>query len=188
MDSVALAWGYRPRLAITIDYGQLAAQGEIRAAAAVCEALSIQHRTIRIDCSAIGSGDMAGSKPLPNAPVSEWWPYRNQLLITFAASLLVEYSFESILLGTVSSDEAHADGRLQFFESMSQLLMLQEGGVRVEVPAIRYSTVSLCKELAVPFELLAWSHSCHIAEHACGRCRGCNKHRQSMRELGYGEF
>ena len=74
MDSIALAWAMRPELAITIDYGQRAAQGEIRAASAVCESLGLRQRVVQVDCSALGSGDMAGTEPSAFAPVSEWWP------------------------------------------------------------------------------------------------------------------
>jgi len=131
---------------------------------------------------------MAGNTPAAAAPVSEWWPYRNQLLITFAASLIVDQTLESIVFGSVQTDAAHADGRPEFFDTMTRLLLLQEGGVRVEVPGINKTTVALCKHFSVPLELLAWSHSCHVAEYACGCCRGCKKHQQTMRELGYGDF
>jgi 7-cyano-7-deazaguanine synthase len=188
MDSTALAWGIRPDLAITIDYGQQSAGGEIRAATAVCAALNLKQRLIQIDCRALGSGDMAGTMPHPLAPVTEWWPFRNQLLITLAAAAAIQEGVRKIIFGTVSSDRSHADGRLEFFESMSRLLRLQEGGVGIEVPAISETSVSLCRKVEIPFEILAWSHSCHVADYACGTCRGCLKHRETMRELGYGEY
>src|SRR4051812_5109212 len=87
MDSIALAWAIRPDLSLTIDYGQLAAPGEIRAAKAVCAELGLGHKVLKIDCSGIGSGDMAGARPSEVAPVSEWWPFRNQLLVTMGAAL-----------------------------------------------------------------------------------------------------
>jgi 7-cyano-7-deazaguanine synthase len=188
MDSVALAYGLRPQLAITIDYGQKAARGEIRAASAVCETLLLNHRIIQVDCLALGSGDMAGSDPCSVAPVSEWWPYRNQLLITFASAAALQGGMSRVVVGAVSSDESHADGRNEFFEAMNHVLRLQEGGLTLEVPGIKHTTVSLCSRFSVPFEVLAWAHSCHVADYACGRCRGCQKHRRSMRELGYGEY
>lgn len=188
MDSIALAWGHRPVEAITVDYGQAAAPAEIRAAQAVCCTLSIPHRVIRIDCRAIRSGDMAGIRPASSAPVSEWWPYRNQLLITFAAAYLVDAGLDSLLFGAVCSDASHADGRPEFFENMNRLLLQQEGGLRVEVPGILHTTVSLCRHYEVPIEVLAWAHSCHTSDYACGTCRGCIKHRTAMHELGYGAF
>lgn len=188
MDSTALAWAIRPQLAVTIDYGQRAAHGEIRAATAVCEALGLRQRVIQVDCHALGSGDMAGTQPCAVAPVSEWWPYRNQLLITMAAAIAIQEGITILSLGVVSSDGCHADGRLEFFEAMRGVLRAQEGGLELEVPAIHESTPELCRRVAIPFEILAWAHSCHVSEHACGRCRGCNKHRSAMRELGYDEY
>lgn len=188
MDSTALAWALRPELAITVDYGQLSAAGEVRAALAVCETLGIRNRVLRIDCRSLGSGDMAGCGPLALAPVSEWWPFRNQLIITLAAAAAIQEGIATLTIGSVATDGSHADGRLEFFDQMGRVLRLQEGGLTLEVPAIGDTTVSLCRRVCIPFEILAWSHSCHVSEYACGRCRGCTKHRESMRELGYGEY
>jgi len=188
MDSTALAWSLRPELAITINYGQQPARGEFRAAAAVCATLGLKHKALEIDCRILGSGDLAGTRPHPMAPASEWWPFRNQLLITLAASAVLQEDLTTIVLGTVSSDKTHADGRLGFFEAMGTLLGFQEGSLAVAVPAIKETSASLCEKSGVPFEVLAWSHSCHISDYACGTCRGCLKHRQTMRELGYGEY
>jgi len=85
MDSVSVAYMRRPPVAITIDYGQLAAAGEVRAAAAVAEALGMRHEVVEVDLRPLGSGDMVGRTPLSVAPVTEWWPFRNQMLVTLAA-------------------------------------------------------------------------------------------------------
>jgi 7-cyano-7-deazaguanine synthase len=188
MDSTALDWGVRPELTVTIDYGQCAAAGEIRAASAICDALGLRQRVIQVDCRTLGSGDMAGTEPSLVAPVSEWWPYRNQLLITLAAAAALQEGIAIIVFGAVSSDGSHADGRLEFFEAMGHALGLQEGGLELEMPAIHETTSSLCRRVDIPFEMLAWSHSCHLSEYACGRCRGCNKHRETMRELRYDDY
>ena len=84
-DSTALAWELRPALALTVDYGQLAAEGELRASRAIAQALELQHDVLRVDCRALGSGVMAGVAPMQGAPSVEWWPFRNQLLMTLAA-------------------------------------------------------------------------------------------------------
>lgn len=188
MDSTALAWLMRPALAMTFDYGQLAAPGEVQAATAVCYSIGIRHRVIAIDCRGLGSGEMAGTEPLPVAPIPEWWPYRNQLLITMAAAIGIREGIKSLIVGSVASDGSHADGRRAFFEAMNRVLMLQEGEVNLLAPAIEGTTVDLCRKSAVPFEILAWSHSCHISSYACGVCRGCVKHRETMHALGYGEY
>lgn len=185
MDSIALAYWKRPSIAVTVDYGQRPAEAEIQAAASVCAALGIRQNVVRVDCRAIGSGDLAGTTPLDVAPVPEWWPYRNQLLVTFAAASLLRHGVDSIMLGTVRTDVVHADGTPEFVEKLSTLLAMQEGAVRVEAPAAQLSSVELIRESRVPLEVLAWAHSCHVANFACGNCRGCNKHFNTMRELGY---
>ena len=188
MDSIALAWMLRPELALTIDYGQRAAEGEIRAAAAVSNELGLLHHVLHVDCSPLGSGDMAGTPPSDFALVPEWWPFRNQLLITMAAALAVNEKYDTVVIGTVVNDASHADGRIDFLDAMSDVLRLQEGGVTLEAPAIQETTVQLCRRIGVPHSILAWAHSCHTGSFACGTCRGCCKHRESMRELGFGEY
>ena len=143
---------------------------------------------MRVNCRELGSGDMAGTEASVVAPVSEWWPFRNQLLITIAAAVALQEGMTSLVLGVVASDGCHADGRLEFFEDMRRVLRGQEGGLELEVPSICESTAVLCRRVGIPFEVLAWAHSCHVSEYACGVCRGCKKHRETMRELGYGEY
>jgi 7-cyano-7-deazaguanine synthase len=188
MDSIALAWGYRPDLTLTINYGQRSAAGEQRAASSVAAALGLRHRGLHIDCSALGSGDLAGTKPLEIAPEREWWPFRNQLLLSLAAPIALQEGLTTILIGSVRSDSFHADGKREFIDAMRMLLQIQEGGITVEAPALEEDAAELCRRVQVPYEVLAWSHSCHTSEYACGWCRGCNKHRSTMCELGYGEY
>jgi 7-cyano-7-deazaguanine synthase len=188
MDSIALAWSLHPECALTIDYGQLPANAELRSAKAVCAALNLQHHIVRIDCRSIGSGDLAGIAPLSVAPMSEWWPFRNQLLITIGASVALNHEMDTITIGAVATDSLHADGRLDFFNAMSHLLKVQEGRLSIEVPALQETTSALCKRVGVPLEVLALAHSCYVSNGACGMCGGCNKHRESMLELGYGNY
>lgn len=185
MDSVSLAWWMRPHFAITIDYGQKAAEAEKTASAAVCEYLGIEHHIVTVDCRALGSGDMAGSAPDNAAPASDWWPYRNQLLLTLTAMKCISLGATKLLIGTVRSDEGHRDGTAEFVRLIDGLLSYQEGGLSIEAPAIAMSTQELVQHAAVPAELLAWSHSCHKANLPCGDCRGCYKYNQSMFDLGY---
>ncbi len=185
MDSIAIAWWKKPDFAITLNYGQKAAAAEKMAAAAVCAELGITHYVVDVDCSALGSGDMAGSSALTAAPASDWWPYRNQMLVTLAAMKAIVLGAEVLYIGTVSSDENHRDGTKRFVELISELLSYQEGALRVEAPAISLSTVELVKLAEVSPGVIAWAHSCHKANLPCGDCRGCNKYDASMFELGY---
>ncbi|MEO1089337.1 MAG: 7-cyano-7-deazaguanine synthase [Pseudomonadota bacterium] len=183
IDSIALAHWQRPDLVITIDYGQRPAPAEIAAAGQVASDLDIRHVVICVDCSSIGSGDMIGSQPMSIAPASEWWPFRNQLLVTVAGSQALAYGVTELQTGSVASDSLHADGRAEFYRKLDELMSMQEGGIRVSAPAISMSTVQLVKISAVPRALLSWAHSCHYSEFACGACRGCVKHYGVMEEL-----
>jgi 7-cyano-7-deazaguanine synthase len=185
MDSVAIAWWKRPDIAYTIDYGQKPAAGEIAAARAVCETLNIPQRVISVDCSALGSGDMVGNRPASVAPISEWWPFRNQLLITLAAMAAVADGVTELMLGALSTDGLHADGRPEFIQGISALLELQEGAIRVTAPAIRLDASALIQASGIPHEILAWAHSCHTANEACGDCHGCRKHFHTWKALGH---
>lgn len=188
MDSLALAYWKKPHVAFTVDYGQLPALGEIRAAQQITRALGIEHIVIQHDCSALGSGDLAGVPPSEHAQASDWWPYRNQLLTTLVAAKAIGIGVGELIIGTVRTDAIHADGTAAFIEAMDRLLSIQEGHMRVVAPAIEFSCAELIRISGIPRELLAWAHSCHVSEFACGQCRGCNKHREAMRELGYESY
>jgi 7-cyano-7-deazaguanine synthase len=185
MDSVALAWWKRPDLAITIDYGQLAAKAEISAAMAVCKRLSIAHYIVHVDCRALGSGDMAGSDPHTLAPESDWWPFRNQLLVTLAGIRAISEGANQLLLGTVKSDGFHKDGTKAFISAIDALTACQEGGLRVSAPAIDLTTSQLLLTSGIPVEIISWAHSCHVSNVPCGACRGCNKYFKVFEEIGY---
>lgn len=185
MDSLSLAWWKRPDLAITLNYGQLAAKAEIAASQAICDRLRIPHHVLEIDCRSLGSGDMAGSSADGLAPASDWWPYRNQMLVTLAAMKAISFGVTHLWLGTVKSDGFHRDGTPEFMSAISQLMSLQEGGLLVEAPAIGFTTAELIRISDIPSGSLAWAHSCHKADVPCGNCRGCNKYFEVFEEVGY---
>ncbi|EHJ48323.1 Queuosine synthesis-like protein [Solidesulfovibrio carbinoliphilus subsp. oakridgensis] len=186
MDSTSLAFWKKPNFAFTIDYGQKAAMAEIRAARQVAKEIGISHDTIAIDCSSLGSGDMAMAAPLPNAPSTDWWPFRNQLLITLAAMKAICRNINLLYIGLVKSDSSYKDGCSDFVDKISRTLSFQEGNIEVMAPAIDMTAAELVNMSKIPRTLLAWSHSCHVSDFACGRCRGCNKHRLVMEEC-YGK-
>ncbi len=180
IDSTALAYWLRPALAVTVDYGQAVAEAEIHAAEAVCRTLDIPHRTQRLDCAHLGHGCMVGKKQVSIAATLEWWPYRNQLLVTVAAMALVAEGLEEIWVGTVAGDDVHADGKQIFVDQLSRLLEMQEGGVRLRAPAIHLTSEVLLERAQVPRSLLGWTFSCHVSRYPCGQCRGCIKHEEVL--------
>lgn len=183
IDSAALAFWLRPDVAVTVDYGQKPAPAEIQAASAICDALELQHVLIHADCSALGSGSMAGKRPSTLASEPEWWPYRNQFLVTLAAMRLVTAGIREILIGTVRGDSVHGDGKPEFVDRLSALMQCQEGGIRVAAPAIHLTSEELLQLSGITRDILGWTFSCHVSEFACGECRGCVKHGQVFQSL-----
>lgn len=179
VDSVSVAFWKRPAVALTVDYGQLAAEAEIEASRKICCHLGIRHEVLDINCRAIGAGCMLGSgqKSSLNTHL-EWWPFRNQLLVTFAAARAVLIGINTIIIGSVVSDQRHLDGTGVFMARMAQLLASQEGEIRLEAPAIEMASVDLVRESRIPRELLAWAYSCHTGIVVCGSCPGCVKNSE----------
>jgi len=187
LDSLTLAYYQKPDIAFTIDYGQKAANAEIKASKKICSDLNIQHKIITIDISEIGSGDLLDTKDCNCAPKSDWWPYRNQLLLTTACGYILSKNIpvKKILFGTVHSDAYHKDGTKEFFTAFNKLLAQQEGDIQIVTPAIKMTTAELIKKSKITLEKISWAHSCHKSNFACGQCRGCFKHQNTMDELGW---
>jgi 7-cyano-7-deazaguanine synthase len=175
IDSSALAAWKRPDIALTVDYGQRSAAGEIDAAKAIAAELRIAHEVLRVDLSSLGAGPLAGKKPSKLARAPEWWPYRNQLLITLAGMLFVSRGLKQIIIGAVATD-IHADGKSKFIKSIDRLMQLQEGHVRVIAPAVAMTSERLLVRSKFPRSLLGLTFSCHALKYPCGRCPGCKKH------------
>ncbi|RXK01174.1 MULTISPECIES: 7-cyano-7-deazaguanine synthase [Arcobacter] len=176
MDSISILYWKKPDIALTIDYGQNCAKAEINAAEYACKILNIKHYVLSINCAELGSGDL--SKNLTTneyAPHSDWWPYRNQLLITFAAMYLLKFKVKKILIGSLKPDEQFKDGTDKFTKLISELISFQEGGIIVEAPAINMTAMELIEKSKIPKSILFCAHSCHKKNIPCGNCRGCNK-------------
>lgn len=184
IDSIALAYWRRPICALTVDYGQRSAAKEIEVSSYIADKLCIAHKIVYLDLRNIGLGIMASGERSSLAPTPEWWPFRNQLLITVAAMTALKEKLSKVTIGTVSTDLAHADGTAAFVQYCQNLLGCQEGGVELEAPALALSSAQLLRKSGVPPSVLAAAHSCHRSNHACGQCRGCAKHEAVFREVG----
>jgi 7-cyano-7-deazaguanine synthase len=187
MDSMALAYWKMPEIAFTIDYGQRCAQAEIQAAAYTAKELNIEHTIIQVDCSSLGSGTLSGKPSIEGAPSEEWWPYRNQLLVTLACMKGIFLGLKTLYVGSVSTDgDRHIDGTMDFYHLLDKIIAVQEGNIRVEVPAINLSTIELIKASKIPYSMLLHSHSCHTSNHPCMKCSGCYKNYMIRKQLGIG--
>lgn len=185
LDSTALAHVLRPPLCVVVDYGQRCARAETRAATAVCRALDLRLLSVRIDLGEIGAGLLLDERRLQGAPSPEWWPYRNQLLVTAGASIALRENLTRIIVGSVATDgNRHVDGTAAFYELLDRLMSMQEGAIRVIAPALHLSTAQLITESGLGEDVLGWTVSCHRADYPCGACPGCRKRTEVLAEIG----
>lgn len=184
LDSTCIAAWQRPEHCLGIDYGQKAAAAERRAATAVAEHLELPYTHIKVDASEIGGGLMA-RRPATVGKTPEWWPYRNQLLITVAAAWAVARGHTEVLAGTVAGDgDRHADGRQEFYDAITAVLSLQEGNVSASAPAIGLTSPQLIEASGVDDAALGWTHSCHVSDYPCAQCPGCTKRAEALAAAG----
>lgn len=183
VESTCLAAMYRPDLLLTLDYGQVPADGEKRAARFIADRLSLSHDTLTVPMRLLGVGDMAGTAPFGSGEATEAWPFRNQMLITLAAMRFSRDGYTEFMIGTVRSDCIHPDGTLEFVHAIDQALQIQDTRIRLTAPAIDMSTFELVQASNVSRDLLGWTFSCHRAAVACGQCRGCQKTVELLRAL-----
>jgi 7-cyano-7-deazaguanine synthase len=196
-DSIALAAWLRPDGCLTIDYGQRPVEGEMRASKAAADALGLPWHTFRVDLTQVGSGLLhndgtmtvgnfsTNGKWVEGAPSPEWWPYRNQLLVSLAAAWALPRKYNELLVGSVAPDGTrHRDGTAGFYDRLDGLLAYQEGHLRVTAPAVGMTTVDLIEVSGVDDAVLGYAHSCHVATYPCAMCPGCRKHHDVITESG----
>lgn len=184
LDSISVLYWKKPDIALTINYGQNCSQAEINAAKYACNELNIEHHVLDINCSSLGFGDLSKDRIVHElSPQSDWWPFRNQLLITFAAMYLIKFNIKKILIGSLKPDEQFKDGTEMFTNLINKLVSFQEGKILIEAPAINMTSRELIEASNIPLSLLLCAHSCHTQNIPCGSCRGCNKYLSIVDKL-----
>jgi len=189
LDSTAIAAMTRPDHCLNIDYGQVAARAEERASRHIAGLLDLPFTSIQVPAGDVGGGLMTGAGEPAASPVAatapEWWPFRNQLLITIAAAWGVVRGFDTVQVGTLVTDgDRHADGTRAFLDAVDHLLGLQEGHMRVDAPAATMTAVELLHSSGVSEAVLGWTHSCHRANSPCANCPGCIKRAETLESAG----
>jgi len=180
-DSACLAALIRPKVCYFVDYGQVTALGEYKAADFISRQLEIPLVKLSVNLRELGHGTLAGDARSMEGQLSEWWPYRNQMLITLAGMRAFKDGVSEIMIGTVKTDASrHLDGTQEFVESISILMGLQEGGLKVSAPALGMTQEELASRSGIPERLLLKSFSCHRGNFHCGDCAGCTKRAEDF--------
>jgi 7-cyano-7-deazaguanine synthase len=173
----------RPELAFTIDYGQRPAPTEISSSKNICALLDIEHLILSAPTDFVRTGLMSPNPVTQDLQHPEFWPYRNQFILTCALMAAYEHGATEILIGSVAGDSKFADGTMEFIDMMNRLSALQGDVTKISAPAISMTTEQLLSLSSPPTNLLGLTFSCHRATIPCGDCPGCNKNRQVLAAL-----
>lgn len=184
LDSACIAALLNAPAGLFVDYGQLPAAAERDAARMVSGHLSLQLHEVRVDLSSLGQGLLVG-RAKTDGPTPEWFPFRNQFLLTIAACVALGHGYDSVVIGLVGGDgDRHADGKSTFVETIDQLVAHQEGNVRITAPYVDVAPAELLRSSDLPRHLLWRTHSCHVGNLACGQCPGCERRTQLLSHAG----
>lgn len=185
LDSTALAAVTRPAMCLFVDYGQRAAKAERNAATVISTELGLRLEYLALDLRPLGGGLLHDGQPLPGAPSPEWWPFRNQFLVTAAAAIALRHGLAAVHVGSVSGDgDRHVDGTARFFNQINDLTSMQEGNVTVSAPALDVTTEELIAQAGLRQSVLGWTTSCHVSDLPCHACPGCWKRERVFERLG----
>ena len=184
LDSAAVASIERPDRALFVNYGQVPAEAERNAARAIAQHLDLELDEVDVDLSTLGSGLLAGHPQVVGAPTPEWFPFRNQHLVTIAAAQALKHDLGAVVLGLVKGDgERHKDGTPEFASMVDTLVRHQEGEVRVLAPYIDARPHELLARSGLGEDAMHQTHSCYRSGTACGQCPGCTRRTEVLQRL-----
>ena len=187
-------------LALTFDYGQLAAAREISAARAMCRRLKVRHKVVRLpwlhDISGAAITRDEREIPLPRiedldtaaaeqSARAVWVPNRNGVFVNIAASF-AEALDCGLLVAGFNAEEAATfpDNSPQFVRAINRALRFST----LRRPRLASYTqnldkaaiVRLGREIGAPLDLV-WSCYRGGREH-CWRCESCLRLKRALSE------
>lgn len=183
IEFTCLAWLLKPELAFTVDYGQVPAPTEISSSRDICTFLNIEHVVLGAPTNFVSVGLMSLRRSTQDSQHPEFWPYRNQFILTCAMMAGYSRGVTEIVIGSVAGDFKFADGTEDFIALMNGLSAQQGEMPKISAPAIKMTTEQLLSAANPPVQILGLTFSCHRATVPCGDCPGCNKNREVLASL-----
>ena len=187
--------------AITFDYGQKAAEQEIRASKEICKKMSWSHEVIglpwlsKISTSSLNTGedipelleeDLDDPDKSGESASNVWVPARNTVFTSIALSYAESIGAEIIIVGWNGEEGAtFPDNSKEYLKEFNNLIEVgSPDKIRIEAPAIdlnKEEIVELGIEVGAPIEL---SYSCYKGEEKpCGVCESCMRRKRAFKKL-----
>lgn len=182
---------YNIQLALTFDYGQKSALGEISASKKICEFYQIEQKVITLDwLKEITNTSLVSDKEIPTENLgtkesaeSVWVPNRNGLFLNIAGCYADSLGFTDILFGANKDEgETFPDNTEEFREKISDIFEYSTlVKPHVSAPLIKYTKndiVRLALEKGIPLDLVK---SCYSSgEKHCGVCESCRHLKRAL--------
>jgi len=178
-------------LALTFDYGQLAAAREIAAARAMGSRLRIRHRVVRLPWLRRVSQSALTTTTRRELEVGDtgqharavWVPNRNGVFVNIAASFAEALDCDLIVAG-FNAEEAGTfpDNSPQFVRAVNRSLRLSTLShprlISYTQALDKTAIIRLGRDIGAPLDLI-WSCYRGGAEH-CWRCESCMRLRRAL--------
>ncbi len=200
--TLAAMAGSEIALAITVDYGQRAADREIERSARLCRRFGWRHEVVPARWLASDSGgalvDESSELPSPTREELDgasaersaravWVPNRNGLFVAIAAARAEAIGADEIIVGFNSEESVtFPDNSIGFVEACDRSLAFStRTRVRVRAPLIEMDKIGIVLEgrrLGIDFDDL-WP--CYLGgESICGRCESCVRFARAVEAAG----
>ena len=181
IDSATILWVLAPAgsLAMSVDYGQRAAEAERRAASLLASRTKMEHLHLAVprigaQLQSALTGD--GRVQVPRETVV---PGRNALLISIAVGVAASRGLKRVLIGCNATDASvYPDCRREFVSHLDATYR-KAYGVAVQAPLLdltKSEVVRMARQAGLPIEETT---SCYLG-HACGSCHACVVRREAM--------
>ena len=183
IDSATILWALTPArsVALSVDYGQKAAESERRATSALASRKGMEHLHLAvplIGAQLRSSLTDAGSVQVPQETVV---PGRNALLISLAVGIAASRGLTQVLIGCNATDaDVYPDCRRGFISGLDAAYRAAYG-VAVQAPLLDLSkveVVQLARQAGLPINETT---SCYLGS-ACGSCHACVGRRKALED------
>lgn len=187
------------KLALTFDYGQRAAESEIRQSRLLCQHLDITHHVIELQwlrqitrtslvnrAANVPVGEAVGIHDLQKSfetAKAVWVPNRNGVFLNIAASFAESMGADYIVPGFNKEEAAtFPDNTPEFMSALDHSFSFSTAsGVKVKCfteHMNKAEIVRLGMQLGVPFELV-WP--CYFeGDEICGQCESCQRYGSAI--------
>ena len=186
-------------LAITFDYGQKTAKGEIEASKKICEYYSIEHKVINLDWlkeitkTSLVSNDNIPTENLGTEESAKavWVPNRNGLFLNIAASFADSYCYDYIIYGANKDEGAtFPDNTEEFRNQISKVFETSTlKKPKVVAPLINYAKSDIVRIAIAESIPLEFVRSCYSSNNKhCGVCESCRHLRNALERNNAQEY